>query len=98
MEALKLLAGPTKRMGTSTRAMRSLRSRHSFLTKKYTLDQLNEAALANFVGYEQLHKEIMALPKYGNDETDCDELANDLYEYIAKGIRQKESITAWIII
>ena len=31
----------------------------------------------------------MALPKYGNDETECDELANDLYEYVAKGIRQK---------
>ena len=60
-----------------------------FDQKKYTLDQLNEATLANFAGYEKLHKEIMALPKYGNDEMDCDELANDLFEYIAKGIRQK---------
>lgn len=57
--------------------------------KKYTLEQLNEAALANFTGYEKLQKEILALPKYGNDETECDELANDLYEYVAKGIRQK---------
>ncbi|WP_348688224.1 pyruvate formate lyase family protein, partial [uncultured Dubosiella sp.] len=57
--------------------------------KKYTLEQLNKAALANFAGYEKLQKEILTLPKYGNDETECDELANDLYEYVAKGIRQK---------
>lgn len=60
-----------------------------FDEKKYTLKELNDAALANFVGYEKLHKEIMDLPKYGNDETECDDLANDLYEYTAKGIRQK---------
>ncbi|EOS61818.1 hypothetical protein C815_00406 [Firmicutes bacterium M10-2] len=60
-----------------------------FDEKKYTLDQLNEAALHNFSGYEKLHKDIMSLPKYGNDEEECDELANDLFEYVAKGIRNK---------
>lgn len=57
--------------------------------KKYTLEQLNEAALNDFVGFEQIHKDILDLPKYGNDDYVCDELANDLYEYVAKGIRQK---------
>ena len=57
--------------------------------KKYTLQEMNEAALHDFVGYEQLHKDILALPKYGNDDEACDELANDLYEYVAKGIRQR---------
>lgn len=60
-----------------------------FDTKKYTLEELNEAALHNFVGYEKLHKEILDLPKYGNDIEDVDALANDLYEYVAKGIRQR---------
>lgn len=60
-----------------------------FDEKKYTLEQLNEAALHNFAGYEKLHKDIMNLPKYGNDEEECDKLANDLFEYVAKGIRQK---------
>lgn len=60
-----------------------------FDEKKYTLEQLNEAALHNFAGYEKLHKDIMNLSKYGNDEEECDELANDLFEYVAKGIRQK---------
>ncbi|WP_195643717.1 pyruvate formate lyase family protein [Thomasclavelia ramosa] len=57
--------------------------------KKYTLEQLNEAALNDFVGFEQIHKDILDLPKYGNDDYACDEMANDLYEYVAKGIRQK---------
>lgn len=57
--------------------------------KKYTLKELNEAALHNYVGYEKLRKEILALPKYGNDIEDVDEMANDLYEYVAKNIRQR---------
>lgn len=57
--------------------------------KKYTLKELNEAALHNFEGYERLHKEILRLPKYGNDQKDVDEMANDLFEYVAKGIRMR---------
>ena len=57
--------------------------------KKYTLEELNEAALHNFEGYEALHKEILHLPKYGNDIETVDEMANDLYEYVAKGIRTR---------
>ncbi len=57
--------------------------------KKYTIDQLNEAALHNFEGEESLRKELVKLPKYGNDIKDVDEMANDLYEYVAKGIRNR---------
>ena len=57
--------------------------------KKYTIDQLNEAALHNFEGEESLRKELVNLPKYGNDIKDVDEMANDLYEYVAKGIRNR---------
>lgn len=57
--------------------------------KKYTIDQLNEAALHNFEGKESLRKELVNLPKYGNDIHDVDALANDLYEYVAKGIRNR---------
>lgn len=60
-----------------------------FVDKKYTLSQLHEAQLANFVGYEHIQKDLLAQDKYGNDQYECDELANDLYEYVAKGIRQK---------
>ena len=57
--------------------------------KKYTLEELNQAALANFKGYEALQKELLNQDKYGNDKKECDELANCCYEYVAKGIRQR---------
>lgn len=60
-----------------------------YKSKKYTLAQLNEAALHDFVGYEAIQRDLLDVAKYGNDDAGCDELANDVYEYIAKGIRQK---------
>lgn len=57
--------------------------------KKYTLKQLNQAALHNFEGYELLRKEILTLPKYGNDVEEVDTMANDLFEYVAKEIRNR---------
>lgn len=57
--------------------------------KKYTLEELNQAALADFKGYEALQKELLNQDKYGNDKKECDELANRCYEYVAKGIRQR---------
>ena len=60
-----------------------------FDTKKYTLDELNKAALNDFKGVESLRKECWNLAKYGNDIQEVDAMANDLYEYVAKGIRQR---------
>lgn len=57
--------------------------------KKYTLQQLVEAANADFVGYDALRKDLLSVEKYGNDEKAADEMANDLFEFVAKGIRQK---------
>lgn len=60
-----------------------------FDEKKYTLEQLNEACLANYEGYESVLKDILAQDKYGNDKEEVDELANRCYEYVAKGIRER---------
>lgn len=62
-----------------------------FEDKKYTLKQLNDAALANFEGreYALIQKDLLAQGKYGNDIEDVDALANDLYEYVASGIRDR---------
>lgn len=57
--------------------------------RKYTLAELNEAACANFEGYGEIQDALLACAKYGNDLDDVDELANDLYEYVAKGNRQR---------
>ena len=60
-----------------------------FNKKKYTLKQLNEAMLANFSGYETIRKDCLACDKYGNDLDTADEMANNLYEFVAKGVRDR---------
>ena len=60
-----------------------------FIRKKYTLRQINDALLANFVGYELLRKDCLRCDKYGNDLDTADSMANDLYEFVAKGVRQR---------
>ncbi len=57
--------------------------------KKYTLKQLNDAILVNFEGYEKIQEDLWNAPKYGNDHKECDELANDLYEHVGTGMRQR---------
>lgn len=57
--------------------------------KKYSLEELNKAALANFEGYERIRKDLLNSDKYGNDLDRVDNLAVDLYEYVAKGIRDR---------
>lgn len=60
-----------------------------FRRKKYTLSQIGEAMLANFQGYEELRADLWACDKYGNDLETADGLATDLYEYVAKGVRDR---------
>lgn len=60
-----------------------------FTQKKYTLRQLNDAMLANFAGYEALRKDCLNSDKYGNDLDTADTMANDLYEFVAKGVRDR---------
>ncbi|ONI42980.1 pyruvate formate-lyase [Candidatus Epulonipiscium fishelsonii] len=59
-----------------------------FEDKKYTLEQINTAAIANFEGYEQIRYHLLKCDKYGNDFEEVDDLAKDLYEFVAKGVRQ----------
>ncbi|MDR1118246.1 MAG: hypothetical protein LBL01_02960, partial [Bifidobacteriaceae bacterium] len=60
-----------------------------FDERRYTLAQVNAAACANFEGQEDMRLELARCPKYGNDIDDVDELANDLFEYVAKGNRRR---------
>ena len=60
-----------------------------FNQKKYTLRQLNDAMLANFNVYEALRKDCLNCDKYGNDLETADTMANDLYEFVAKGVRDR---------
>jgi len=60
-----------------------------FDKRKYTLKQLSEAILANFQGFELMRKDCLACDKYGNDLESADNMANDLYEFVAKGVRDR---------
>jgi pyruvate-formate lyase len=60
-----------------------------FDRKKYTLRQLHDAMLNDFKGYEALRKDCLSCDKYGNDLDSADNMANDLYEFVAKGVRNR---------
>ncbi len=60
-----------------------------FERKKYTLPQIGEALRANFAGYDTLRKDCLRADKYGNDLDTADGMANDLYEYVARGVRRR---------
>ena len=52
-----------------------------FDEKKYTLKEMNEALVADFVGYEKLRKDCLEVPKFGNDEDCVDYIAADLIDF-----------------
>lgn len=54
-----------------------------------TLAELRDAANRNFEGDALLRRKLWEAPKYGNDDPNADELANELFEYVAKGIRDR---------
>lgn len=60
-----------------------------FDENKYSLKELNEAAIRNFEEFESIREDLWAQEKYGNDIKEVDELANDFYEYVANGIRDR---------
>lgn len=62
--------------------------------KKYTLNELKEAMDANWQGYEQIHKDCAAAPKYGNDDDYADLIAADIVDYTERIFNQHESLYA----
>lgn len=60
-----------------------------YTRKKYTLPQLVEAANKDFAGAEDIRMDLWNCDKYGNDLDTADGMANDLYEYVAGGIRDR---------
>lgn len=52
-----------------------------FDDKKYTLDQMNNALKADFVGYEQIKADCLNAPKYGNDDDYADLVASDIVHF-----------------
>ena len=59
-----------------------------FDDKKYTLADFQKALDANWEGYEQMRKDCLDAPKYGNDDDYADLIASDLVESTEKICRQ----------
>ncbi|MFC1907300.1 glycyl radical protein [Chloroflexota bacterium] len=51
-----------------------------FEDRKLTLEQLRQALLADFEGYEDIERMCIMAPKYGNDDDYADSIAQDIYE------------------
>lgn len=52
--------------------------------KKYTMEQLLTALNANWEGYDDMRKDFLAVPKYGNNNNLPDNMAKKIYSYFAK--------------
>lgn len=58
-----------------------------FDDKKYTLVQMRDAMLANFEGYEELRRDCLNAPKFGNDDNYADDFALDITEWTERECR-----------
>jgi formate C-acetyltransferase len=63
-----------------------------FDDKKYTLQQLNEALKADFVGFEQLKQDCLSAPKYGNDDDYADLIVADIIHFTEMDHRKYKTL------
>jgi formate C-acetyltransferase len=62
--------------------------------KKYTLADIKKALDNNWEGYEQIHRDCLAAPKYGNDDNFADMIATDIVDYTEHKINKQKSLYA----
>ncbi len=60
-----------------------------FDDKKYTLEQLNDALMANWEGFDEMRADFRKAPKWGNDDPYADEIITSFYEDIIGGEMRK---------
>lgn len=60
-------------------------------TGQLTMGNLIEALDRNFDGFPEIHKLCLEAPKYGNDESETDRIAGEIFTFIADEIEQYES-------
>ncbi len=60
--------------------------------KKYTLEQLNEALKADFVGFDKILSDCLAAPKYGNDDDYADNIAAELINFTEREHRKFKTL------
>lgn len=60
-------------------------------TGQVAIDELLNALDHDFVGYEELHRLCLDAPKYGNDDPYADQIAGDIFTFIADEIEKYKS-------
>ena len=60
--------------------------------KLVTMDTLCKALAADFVGYEDVNALCVNATKYGNDDKAADDLANDIFNFIADYIESFQHV------
>jgi formate C-acetyltransferase len=63
-----------------------------FEDKTTTMEELNHALNANWVGYEDLRAKALSVPKYGNDDDYVDAIAREIANYYYKETRAHKDI------
>lgn len=63
-----------------------------FEDKKYTLEELNKALVADFEGYDQIRKDCLEAPKYGNDNDYVDYFTSDIVEFTEEEHRKYRTL------
>lgn len=64
----------------------------AFEQGKYTLGDFTKALAADWVGYEKLHKDVLACPKYGNDDDYVDSITSELSDFYNHEIQQYKDL------
>lgn len=55
-----------------------------FEEKKYTMKEMVDALAADWQGFDQMKKDCLAVPKYGNDDEYADFVAIQLFQFLAE--------------
>ena len=63
--------------------------------KKYSLEEVVNAMNNNFENYENLRKDMLNAPKYGNDNPYADDVAVELHEYVCKKVSEQAEINGF---
>ncbi len=64
-----------------------------YKNKTATLEQVKKAVEDNFIGFEELRKQLENAPKFGNDDDDADILTSEVHELICQSLRKQRNNT-----
>lgn len=78
-----LLTGGCVDVGNSLAAIKKC----VFDDRSLTMEQVLKATAANFEGCEDVHRKLLAAPKFGNDDDYADYIVAGLYDHLVKKLR-----------